>query len=716
MVHYYQMESKGFTVKKGKIRIIPLLLAVCMLFSSVVLPAEASNPGGVDYVNTHVNTGNQRQDIIAVAMTQLGYREKNENDTKYGDWYGLPNQPWCAMFVSWCARQADISTDIIKRCAWAHPNTFGIPYYHGSSYTPKPGDLFFTEGFTHVGLVLYVEGDFFYCIEGNGKYHDYTVPDDPDEDSYYVMINKRLIRSYYFGVPPYEGCDKDHDYVKGHDSGHPHKEYYECRTCGDKYYTGYTACVTSCSRCFSCGCTPVTSTYYLVANAAAGVKLRTTHDLYGDYMGYATVGEAVHVLGLNSSAGWAYVEYDGQRGHIPLWYLTSYHDIPDPPTVTCDKDDYTKDDDAVISWTAPDHTEQYRVKVYKDGALYHEENMGLDRTLTLEDLAAGTYEVQVIALNRSGASDPGVLEFTVRETYTLTYDARGGSGAPAAQTQKLGEVLTVSGTVPQRTGYTFLGWTDEAQGNFVRYVAGDTLSAYDDLTLYAVWKSDTAALQTMTIEQMPARTMFLKGETLDTAGLRLRLTYSDGSGYIVAEGYTAEGFDSETYGAKTITITYDTLTVTYAVQIVPYIPGDIDLNKTVDRDDVMRLLWHISFPDRFPIEVPADFNSDGLTNRDDVMRLLWHISFPDRFPLDIEWPEEEPTEPEEPAPTEPEPTEPEEPEPTEPEPTEPEETVPEETEPEETEPSEPEETEPEETEPEETELTEPEPTVPEEGE
>ena len=76
----------------------------------------------------------------------------------------------------------------------------------------------------------------------------------------------------------------------------------------------------------------------------------------------------------------------------------------------------------------------------------------------------------------------------------------------------------------------------------------------------------------------------------------------------------------------------------------------------------------------------ADFNADGKVNRDDMMQLLWHVSFPDKFPLAVE-------EQEQPEPTEPEPTEPEltEPEVTEPEITEPELTEPETTEPDPTE-------------------------------
>lgn len=45
-------------------------------------------------------------DVVAIAKSQLGYQETGNNDTMYGKWYGLNNQPWCAMFVSWCFDQA----------------------------------------------------------------------------------------------------------------------------------------------------------------------------------------------------------------------------------------------------------------------------------------------------------------------------------------------------------------------------------------------------------------------------------------------------------------------------------------------------------------------------------------------------------------------------------------------------------------------------------
>ena len=47
--------------------------------------------------------------VIDAAQNEVGYQETGNNDTKYGKWYGLNNQPWCAMFVSWCFAQADLS-------------------------------------------------------------------------------------------------------------------------------------------------------------------------------------------------------------------------------------------------------------------------------------------------------------------------------------------------------------------------------------------------------------------------------------------------------------------------------------------------------------------------------------------------------------------------------------------------------------------------------
>lgn len=42
--------------------------------------------------------------VLAIAKKEVdnGYKEGNNNDTKFGQWYGINHQPWCAIFVSWC--------------------------------------------------------------------------------------------------------------------------------------------------------------------------------------------------------------------------------------------------------------------------------------------------------------------------------------------------------------------------------------------------------------------------------------------------------------------------------------------------------------------------------------------------------------------------------------------------------------------------------------
>lgn len=167
------------------------ILALFICFSIVpatdlIIKADAA------YENTHVNTGNQREDIVAVAKTQLGYTEGYNNDTKYGDWYGLPNRAWCAMFVSWCANQAGISTSIMPKISYV-PNYFSNSAFtiKSSGYTPQPGDLFITKSRDHVGLVWYTEGSYFYSIEGNSG------------DC--VCSHQYLISDYSFAVPNYDG-------------------------------------------------------------------------------------------------------------------------------------------------------------------------------------------------------------------------------------------------------------------------------------------------------------------------------------------------------------------------------------------------------------------------------------------------------------------------------------------------------------------------------
>ncbi|MBQ9151549.1 MAG: CHAP domain-containing protein [Clostridia bacterium] len=77
---------------------------------------------------------------------------------------------------------------------------------------------------------------------------------------------------------------------------------------------------------------------------------------------------------------------------------------------------------------------------------------------------------------------------------TLTYDANGGEGAPDAQTVTIGEIGTVTDTIPVLEGDTFLGWSLTPYNLKVDFKAGDSISLAGDTTLYAVWEKHSAEL------------------------------------------------------------------------------------------------------------------------------------------------------------------------------------------------------------------------------
>lgn len=73
-------------------------------------------------------------------------------------------------------------------------------------------------------------------------------------------------------------------------------------------------------------------------------------------------------------------------------------------------------------------------------------------------------------------------------TYTVSYNANGGTGAPGNQTKTYGQTLTLSTTVPTRTNYNFKGWATSASATTPNYQPGGSYTANAAITLYAVWE------------------------------------------------------------------------------------------------------------------------------------------------------------------------------------------------------------------------------------
>ena len=244
-------------------RLLALILAVMtavmlMLGSIASVSAEA-------YPNTHTNTGDQRHDIVQIALTQLGYTE-SETDmsgrngrTKYGEFYGYPYADWCGCFVNWCARKAGVSTSVLKKTGLTQPSNWGLTGFRSSERTPQPGDLFFkcnTSGSYagHVGIVYKVDvsKNICYTIEGN------TGSRASDGQAYIVKIVERTLSQHVYGSPNYAGSSNNsnhtHNYSTHYEDSHPHKIYKKCDTCGYTTYTGDKKTLDNCTECKQANC------------------------------------------------------------------------------------------------------------------------------------------------------------------------------------------------------------------------------------------------------------------------------------------------------------------------------------------------------------------------------------------------------------------------------------------------------------------------------
>jgi len=142
---------------------------------------------------------NEIERVIEVAKGEVGYLEKksnkdlddktanagNGNYTKYsrdldnvsGFYNGKKNgYAWCDIFVDWCFYKAFGVTRALELLCQPTKSLgagvgFSAKYYKdkGQYYTsgPKPGDQIFLNKLAHTGLVIKVDGNYVYTIEGN---------------------------------------------------------------------------------------------------------------------------------------------------------------------------------------------------------------------------------------------------------------------------------------------------------------------------------------------------------------------------------------------------------------------------------------------------------------------------------------------------------------------------------------------------------------------
>ncbi len=254
-------------MKKVLIKVLAATLAICTLVSCVVFTSSAetyvtyrtgANAAHANYKSSNFYknlmkvplTGDGRTDVVAVALSQVGYEEANSltglggtsggsnNYTEYcynmGDWgsgYGGSSYAWCATFVAWALYQSRCSNQMgysywcrnhtgdssyiwceVSCSQWANQlRRYGYFKYsaqNGGTYKPQPGDLIFfdwaggSSGEDHIGIVVYSDSSKVYTIEGNTS--DSAGLEDNGGGAYFKSYSLSYGYITGYGVLPYK--------------------------------------------------------------------------------------------------------------------------------------------------------------------------------------------------------------------------------------------------------------------------------------------------------------------------------------------------------------------------------------------------------------------------------------------------------------------------------------------------------------------------------
>ena len=163
-----------------------------------------------------------------------------------------------------------------------------------------------------------------------------------------------------------------------------------------------------------------------------------------------------------------------------------------------------------------------------------------------------TFTVEVKAIVPTGITvktAPNKTEYFVGDSYD-------GTGLVVNVTYNNGTNKDIT------TGFTTSGFSSATAGKNTVTVSYEGFTATFDVTIKAV------ELTGIEIAKQPNKTTFNTGDELDTTGLVLTLKYNNGTIGTTDTGYTVSGYNTDTAGEQTITVTYQGFTATYKVTLI----------------------------------------------------------------------------------------------------------------------------------------------------
>lgn len=171
-------------------------------------------------------------------------------------------------------------------------------------------------------------------------------------------------------------------------------------------------------------------------------------------------------------------------------------------------------------------------------------------------LVVGPYTSNVSTRWKFTAATLHVTTNETLYTYTLSYNANGGTGAPSSQTASNIQVspsctFNISTQVPTRTGYTFSGWSTTSSGSVI---SGNTITITStSQTLYAIWTKNSYTVKIQCLDPENAAS---------STAARFGVWYSDNTSVQTVTSLTVTKKYGDTIYIKDVTPYYGYYSVT----------------------------------------------------------------------------------------------------------------------------------------------------------
>ncbi len=559
-------------------------------------------------------TGDMAYDIVKVALSQVGYRSGDSIDELHGEnkdgtksyneysywWDGVANRAWCAAFVTYCARQAQIPNTVLKGTLAANATAFNLTMTPKASAEPKIGDLIFFDwdldgSSDHVGLVAKVDPSNVLVVHGN--YAEFATVTRFSRTQVDVLGYARpaYTSAYFAGEPVSFMPAFNTRYL--YQDGRYFRNLLDISLCGNGALDIVAIARSQVGYC--------ASEDEYGSNGEGEPSAENTFTEYGRWYG---------TLPYEGDWGTAFVLWCARQAGIGKEIIYGYA-VPNPNRLELElvKREDASDagmpkigDIAFFSWDSTEYTwDNCAIVTSADAESF---------TVVIGCIESGRVEEQTYSLDESqlvGFASPAYGQTAPNTVY---FDANGGECDTYSRYEYEGQTY---GTLPEasRDGYVFTGWYlgDEKITSATEFAGGN-------ITLTAKWELPrfTVTFDTLGNAEAPDAMIVEKGNAVEALPELSKAGYSFEGWFTESDG--GEAFDVSTPISEDIT-----LYARFAIHC-----GNINGDGGVDMLDAVILIRYMAgwngYEELVNIEA-ADIDGDGTpATMRDLTVLIRHLA------------------------------------------------------------------------------------------